>query len=161
MIHTEASFTQHPGLGKRYVVIAFHFRLFFSDRDKCYFVGQDDMNTSMSQILNLTGYMHDIDARNVSFNLSAWVGGWHGQDDTAILSIDFLNSNYQTVGNRTSTDPVSDQQRGGATGLVFRQKTGAVPVSTRFINVTVTMIATQGPWNDGSADDICVKLQHP
>ena len=157
--HTEPSHTQHLDLGKLDVALVLRLSL-FSDRGKCYFVGQYDANTSMSQILNLNGYMNDIDTSNVSFNLSAWVGGWQGQDDTAVLSIGFLGSNYQIAGNRTSTDPVLDQQRGGITALVFRQKTGIVPVSARFINITVTMTATHGPWNDGSADDICVALKH-
>lgn len=111
-------------------------------------------------MLNLNGYMNDTDNGQVSFKLSAWLGGWQAQDDTVLLPIDFLDSAYQTVGNCTSIAPVLDYHRGGITALVFREITGMVPVSTRFINITVNMIGATGPWNDGSADDIRLELKH-
>jgi hypothetical protein len=118
------------------------------------------MDTSMSQILDLSAYANDIDHSQASFNLSACMGGWESDNDTVLLSIDFLDYAYETVGNRMSMAPVVNYDRGGITSLLFREMTGMVPVSTRFIKITANTIGATGPWNDGSADDIRLELNY-
>ncbi|CAF4739775.1 unnamed protein product, partial [Rotaria sp. Silwood1] len=77
-----------------------------SDRGRCYFCGMSSAVTTMSQSIDLFSYVTDIASGNVSFNLSAWLGGWTNQDDSAQVSVDFLNYAYQIVGNRTTIGPV-------------------------------------------------------
>jgi hypothetical protein len=48
---------------------------FSNDRGNCYFIGFIDNVTSMSQTVDLNPYASAIDNANVSFNMSAWLGG--------------------------------------------------------------------------------------
>ena len=113
----------------------------------------------MFQTLNVSAYANDIDNGNVSFNLSAWLGGYAGQDDSVTVWIIFQNSASQMIGNRTTIGPVLDADRGGITATIFGQKTGSVPVNTRCITVNVNMIKYTGTRNDGIIDNIRLELK--
>jgi hypothetical protein len=114
----------------------------------------------MSQTTSLIAYANDIDNGNVLFNLSAWMGGWAGQNDSASVSIYFQNSASQIIGNRTTMGPVLDTNRGGITETIFRQKNGSVPVNTRWVTISVNMTKYYGADDDGSIDNICFELNH-
>ena len=114
----------------------------------------------MFQVVNLITYAGDIDQGYVLFNLSAWLGGYAGQDDSAIVSIQFKNFASQTIGNLTIIGPVLDADRGGITADIFCQQSGLVPVNSRSLIVSVNMTRTAGSWDDGSADNIRVELKH-
>ncbi|CAF3797665.1 unnamed protein product [Rotaria sp. Silwood1] len=130
-----------------------------SDRGYCYFCGMSSAVTTMSQSIDLFPYVTDIVSGNVSFNLSAWLGGWTNQDDSAQVSVDFLNYAYQIVGNRTTIGPVLATDRGFTTSLVFRQNSGIIPKNTRYMTVIVTLIWYTGGYNDGYIDNISVALR--
>jgi hypothetical protein len=76
----------------------------------------------MFQTVNLNAYSNDIDNANVLFNLSAWLGGYTGQNDSAAVSVYFQNSASQIIGNQTTIGPVLDTDRGGIIETIFRQK---------------------------------------
>ncbi|CAF1097908.1 unnamed protein product, partial [Didymodactylos carnosus] len=90
------------------------------DRGCCYFYGQISDVTSMSQRINLTAYANDIDNHNVTYNLSAWLGGWAGQDDSAYVSFQFLSSSLSVLGTSNQIGPVLDTDRGHTTQLIYR-----------------------------------------
>jgi hypothetical protein len=112
----------------------------------------------MFQTVNLNAYSNDIDNANVLFNLSAWSGGWAGQNDSASVSIYFRNSASQIIGNRITIGPVLDIDRGGITATIFRQETDLVPVNSRWVTVSVNMKRYNGYYNDGSVDNIRFEL---
>jgi hypothetical protein len=114
----------------------------------------------MSQTTSLIAYANDIDNGNVLFNLSAWMGGWAGQNDSASVSIYFQNSASQIIGNRTTIGPILDTDRGGITATVFRQITGSVPVNTRWVTTNVNMTKYSGADDDGSIDNIRFELKY-
>ena len=113
----------------------------------------------MSQMVDLNGFSSGIDSGNVSFNLSAWLGGWQGQNDSTSVSIIFQNSAFQPIGNLTTIGPVLDTDRAGITAMVFRQKNGLVFVNSRWMFLIVNMTLSVGPSNDASADNIRVEFE--
>ena len=112
----------------------------------------------MSQTLNLSTYANDIDQGHVSFNLSAWLGGFAEQNDSVIISIQFKDSAAQTIGNGATIGPVLGTDRDEETSTLFRHQIGEVPVNTRSIVVNVNMTLFGGSWNDASVDNIRVEL---
>ncbi|CAF2742208.1 unnamed protein product [Rotaria sp. Silwood2] len=131
-----------------------------SDRGNCYFCGMFDAVTTMSQSIDLFPYATAIASGNVSFNLSAWLGGWTNQDDSAKVSVNFLDYAYQPVGNQTTIGPVLAADRGFTSSLIFRQNSGMIPINTRYMTVIVTLIWHSGSENDGYIDNISVKLRY-
>jgi hypothetical protein len=57
----------------------------------------------MWQTLDLANKVNPllIDNQTVRYNLSAWLGGYGTQDDNAAVSLIFIDSNNQLVGNAT------------------------------------------------------------
>ncbi|CAF0915470.1 unnamed protein product [Rotaria sp. Silwood1] len=114
----------------------------------------------MWQTINLNDYVDSslIDIETVKFNLSAWLGGFIHQNDTATISLTFLNQANQMVGNVSSIGPVDNVDRSNVTSFLFRQTTGVVPAGARSVTVLVLIARTIGPINDGYADNIGVFL---
>ncbi|CAF1422970.1 unnamed protein product, partial [Didymodactylos carnosus] len=90
------------------------------DRGCCYFYGQISDVTSMSQTINLTAYANDIDNHNVTYNLSVWLGGWAGQNDSAYVSFQFLSSSLSVLGTSKQIGQALDTDRGHTTQLIYR-----------------------------------------
>ncbi|CAF1237702.1 unnamed protein product [Adineta steineri] len=131
-----------------------------SDRGQCYFYGQQSTSTSMWQTINLTNEVSPllIDNQSVKFNLSAWVGGYSNQDDTAVVSVTFNDANNTMTGNITSIGPVYAVDRSSMTSFIFQQANDFVPIGARSMTVFVTLTRSQGTGNQGSVDDIAVIL---
>jgi len=114
----------------------------------------------MFQKVNLTAYAYDIDAGNVLFNLSAWIGGLSEKNDSVSVSIIFQNSIYQFTGNGTTIGPVLGTDRNGINATIFRQATGPVPINSRWITAIVNITRYSGSSNYGSVDNISFQLKH-
>ena len=114
----------------------------------------------MVQTVNLTETIDPsiIDNEIVRFNVSAWLGGYAGQNDNAKVLLIFLNQSNVQVGGDTNLGPLLAADRANITRFLFRQATGLVPIGAHSFNVTVTMIRTGGSDNDGSADNIAVSF---
>ena len=114
----------------------------------------------MWQTINLTKTVNafDIDSHTVSFNFSAWIGGWSTQDDNARASLTFTNQTNQIVGNVTTIGPVMATNRGSIASLIARQATGLIPVGARFMTILVTITCVYPYSNDGDIDSISVVL---
>ena len=130
----------------------------FSDAGNCYFTGNYDNDTNMYQAIDLTMFSNAIDQSKVSFNLSAWLGGYYNQFDVAVVSAEFMDSSNAMVGNST-IGPVTPVDRNNDSALLFRQATGVVPVNTRTTIIFVQLIGATN-WNDGSVDDLSFKLNY-
>ncbi|CAF0857521.1 unnamed protein product [Didymodactylos carnosus] len=114
-----------------------------SNRGNCYFFGgQTWNNTWMTQTINLTAYSTAIDNQNVHYNLSAWLGGWSTDDDSAEVSFEFLDQCYQVLGASAKIGPVTAADRSDITQLLFRQATGTVWIGTREIQLQLKMALT-------------------
>jgi len=131
----------------------------FSDRGNCYFWGGSTAYGNMYQIISLDQYSSAIDQNKVSYNFSAWLGGWESQDDCASLWVNFYATNNVTLGNVTIA-PVYAADRLNISELLYRQMTGMVPINTKSIKIYVGMTRYVGADDDGSVDNIAFKLQY-
>ncbi|CAF1172765.1 unnamed protein product, partial [Didymodactylos carnosus] len=129
-----------------------------SDRGCCYFFGQISANTSMSQTINLTAYSTAIDAHNVSYNLSAWLGGYMTDDDSASVIVRFFSQSMLLLGSSAMIGPVLAAARASLSKLLYRSTTGMVMVNVRYLQIQVVITRFVPNSNDGDVDDISVVL---
>ncbi len=135
-----------------------------TDRGNCYFWGgpnlgnTDNTNETMTQTIDVSTLAQKIDSASLTYQLSAWLGGFVSQDDHAALSIQFLNASKSAVGT-ASIGPVLAKDRQDTSELLQQTTSGAVPAGTRSITVTVTFTKTAAGDNDGLADDLSLVLQ--
>jgi hypothetical protein len=99
----------------------------------------------------------DIDATNLSCNVSGWFGGFSNQNDNATLSVVFLNAAGQTNGT-LALGPVLAADRTNLTSLLFRSASATIPAGTRTIECVLSMTWYTGGYNDGAADNLTLDL---
>jgi hypothetical protein len=95
----------------------------------------------------------DIDAGNVGYRVSGYLGGFEGQEDNAVVRVAFMSEGSERLAEAT-LGPVTSALRQGKTGLLQRTTTGTVPKGARRAVVTVTMSRDSGSYNDGYADNL-------
>ena len=129
-----------------------------ADRGLNYFAGgPNNASSSAAQLINLLPEASVINAGKAAFTLSAYLGGYDGQNDNAILSLSFLGAGGAALGS-AQIGPVSSADRGGTSGLLFRSMNGFVPIGAQSVNVNLQMTRTDGAYNDGYADDLSLVL---
>jgi len=100
-----------------------------------------------------------IDAGNVKYELSGWMGGFTSQPDAAnieaIFDISGGSSSNVTIG------PITPVDRKGITGLLYAVKTGIVPKNTRKIEIVLNMIGGTGNYDDAYVDEVSLVLSSP
>ena len=131
-----------------------------STRGNCLFYGNNALNTSMWQAVNLTEFTDAslIDNQTIHFNLSAWLGGYGNHNDRVTVFLTFLDTSNRMVGQISSIGPVTNVLRNSATSFLFEQTNGIVPTGARSILVYVVIERDIGGINVGYADDINVSL---
>lgn len=129
-----------------------------SDRGKNFFGGGPRAERSGAvQAIDVSEMGSVIDGGRVSYTFSAWLGGYHGQDDQAQLTARFLGGDGAALAT-ASLPVVLDSDRGGRTALLLKTTTGRVPAGTRRIEVDMEMTRKAGTSNDGYADDLSLVL---
>ncbi len=114
--------------------------------------------STADQLFNVSTISADIDAGRVKYALSADLGGFQDQDDSALLLAAFYDGAFMLIGNPVQIGPVTAADRGNVTGFRNRSENGVVPSGTRTIRVQVEMIMVTGPYNDGYADNLSLVL---
>jgi hypothetical protein len=113
------------------------------------------------QHVDLSGYAAAIDAGMATVDLSAWLGGYASESDSATVQVDYNDASGKDIGPQTQVGPVSAGERVG-TQLVQRTATGfPVPAGARDALVAITFSGVPGEYNDGYADDIVYTLHAP
>ena len=97
------------------------------------------------------------DDERVRFQLSGFLGGFANHNDNAVLTATFKDSSGTPLGT-ASIGPVTNVDRGFATGLLFRTASGDVPTGTQTIDILLQMTRTTGTDNDGYADNLSLVL---
>ncbi|MEA2684455.1 MAG: eukaryotic-like serine/threonine-protein kinase [Chloroflexota bacterium] len=128
------------------------------DRGDYFFAGGNGPTASASQTLDVSGGGGAIDSGGKKYTLSAWLGGYGGQNDNATVEATFLSANGQAIGTPARIGPVTDIVRGGKTALKLAQTTGEIPKGTRKVLLKVLLVRTEGNYNDGYADDITFSI---
>jgi hypothetical protein len=120
--------------------------------------GPSNGASSASQSIDVLANSASIDLGGVSFALEGFLGGFSSQRDNAILTLTFKDLLDATIGS-ASIGPVSDSDRGNATGLLQRSANGVVPVGARKIDILLQMTRVDGSYNDGYADNLSLILR--
>lgn len=98
-----------------------------------------------------------IHGQIIHFKVSAWIGGWTNQEDTARVNLIFLDARQMTI-TLISLGPVLARDRNNITMMLYRERTGTVPFDTRSLKIEVQMTQFGGENNDGCVDNISVVL---
>jgi hypothetical protein len=109
--------------------------------------------STAAQDIDVSALATVIDAGHTGYALSAYLGGFSGQADSAAVSVEFKSSTGKSLG-KAVIGPVTPAGRQNTTGLVARSKNGTVPNGTRSVRITITATRTDGSYNDGSADSL-------
>jgi hypothetical protein len=127
-----------------------------TNRGKNFFSGGTNASSTMTQRIDVSNLAATIDAGTLDFTLSAWLGGFSSQTDSATVIAHFLNAANSEIGG-AQLNAVTAADRGNTTKLILRDRIGDVPLLTR--SVVIELVATRATGeNDGYADNISFVL---
>ena len=118
-------------------------------------------DSALKQTVNVASAATAIDGGAVTFNLSGWLGGYSSYNGQAVVNAVFLDVNGKPLGTPAQLSGVTASARGNTTGFLARSATGAVPVGTRSIVVSLQFTDTSASDNIGYADNLSLSLSTP
>ncbi|HXP94424.1 MAG TPA: phosphoesterase [Candidatus Binatia bacterium] len=118
-----------------------------------FFWGGYTPRASAYQDIEISAIASDIDARQVQFKLSAWLGGREKLADHSTVSVTFLDPDGKNLGG-AYVGPVTNADRGGVTSFQYREVGRLVPAGSRIARITIVMMRFEGESNDGYVDGI-------
>ncbi|PRC91401.1 alkaline phosphatase family protein [Solimicrobium silvestre] len=119
-------------------------------------------DSSMSQTVNLASAASAIDGGSVTFNLSAWLGGYTVYSGAGVVTVTFYNAAGQALSGGTQLSGDTPTARGSVNKFLATSGTGYVPVGARSAQVLVQFVNTTGvTYNVGYADNISLTLSTP
>ena len=131
-----------------------------TDGGNQFFGGGNVADSTISQTVDLSAAGGTIDAGNVSYNLSGWLGGYSFDPSAATVKVTFLDSNKTYLGTG-QIGPVTAWDRLFAINLLERSTTGVLPTGTRYAQVDVIFdeknpveYGFAADYNDAFADNI-------
>lgn len=122
--------------------------------------GPNSALSSATQNIDVSSAAASVDGGAVTYQFSAYLGGWSFQYDNAVITADFKNANGTTI-STAALGPVTRDDRGSQTGLFPRSTSGTLPAGTRTVTITMTMYRIDGAYNDGYADNLSLVLAGP
>ena len=114
--------------------------------------GRPSALSTATQTVSISSLAAAVDGVGVTYNLSAWLGGYQTQNDNAVLEAHFLG-NGGTI-SWVTLGPVDAASRNDITSLLFGETSGLIPKGTRDIEFILTMTRVAGSDNDGYADNL-------
>lgn len=131
------------------------------NRGNNYFVGGPaNASSALSQDMDVSSGASAIDAGNVVYTASAYLGGLASDRATAALIVTFSNAGGTAIGAIT-LGPVSDHDDSKIDGLYYRRQIGLVPAFTRKITVALQFTGGDSTYNFGAADNVSLSLNTP
>lgn len=91
------------------------------------------------------------------FILSAWLGGFATQDDSAIAAVEWREADDTPISTDTLIT-VTEPDRGGVTGFLFRTVSGTTPSNVSYARVTISMTRVGFIVNDGYVDALTLEF---
>ena len=119
--------------------------------------GPSNADSSATQWIDVSADAATIDAGDMKFTLSGYLGGNGSENDQAILTAIFVDVDSTDIGE-VQIGPVGAPERSSVSGLLLRATSGTVPPDTREIQIVLHMIGTDPPYNDGYADNVSLVL---
>jgi len=112
------------------------------------------IDSAMEQDVDVATASNEIDAGEVGFELSAWLGGWQDRPEHATVTANFLDADGRASGLPVVLPGPNAQERGQLTALRARAIAGRVPPGTRTIRVTVDFLSGMTSFQNAFADNI-------
>jgi uncharacterized protein (TIGR03437 family) len=132
-----------------------------ADRGNWYFYGgTGNPDSTAFQLIDVAAAARQIDAGQVTFSFSGWVGGYADQNDNMTVTAEFMTWEGNVLGTST-LGPVLEAERQGQSALIQKSDSGTVPSGTRIVRVTMHSVRTDGSGNDGLADSLALVLTVP
>jgi hypothetical protein len=128
------------------------------DRGEQFFSGGTTVLSISTQTIDVSANALRIDAGDVEFEFSGYLGGFRTQGDSASVAASFRDEAEQILGS-VSIGPVSAEDRNDQTGLFLRSTTGQVPAGTRDIVLSLEQRRVNSSFNDGYADNLSLVLR--
>lgn len=128
-----------------------------SNRGRQFFSGGRTASGAISQTIDLSNLATQIDAGNAKYDLSAWMGGFGKEQDSARVSVRFENPN-SSGGEEVTMNGLNATERQQITGLFAISSNGLVPRGARRAVVTVSAQRQLGVVADGYVDNVSLKL---
>jgi uncharacterized protein (TIGR03437 family) len=125
------------------------------NRGANYFAAVNTAKAVLTQKIDISAGASAIDAGNVSFDASAYLGG--DSEDNAQMLVTFLGASGNTLSSVT-LGPVLHADRYENPSLYLRRQIGLVPAGARSANVELDLIRASGTENDGLADNLSLVL---
>lgn len=127
-----------------------------------FFTGGQGPSAVLEQVAPLPAEQTpNIDAGLARIGLSAAIGGYRRNGDSATVEAAFLGAAGQPIGTPLVIGPVTTAQRADQTILLARRGDAAVPAGTRAVRVRLGMTRTDGAYDDGYVDDVALRLIAP
>jgi hypothetical protein len=121
----------------------------------------------ITQTLDVSNAAAAIDAGLVTYNVSAYLGGFYDQEDQAKFQVTFLDGSNAAISTVT-LGPVTQEDRGGLNGvtpgvteLLLRASSDVIPDNTRALLFTLTATRYFGTNDDGYADNLSFVANGP
>jgi len=125
------------------------------DRGSNYFGGGSEDST-MHQEIDLTGIAEEIGWGNLTYSLTAYIGGYSGQNDCMEVLVEFFDSSGNLLLSG-GIGPVYAADRNYTTGIHLNGVIGQVPADSAWVRVTLNAYLEYG-YNDAYADDVSLIL---
>ena len=120
-----------------------------------YFGGGSEDST-MHQEIDLTGIAEEIGWGNLTYSLTAYIGGYSGQNDCMEVLVEFFDSSGNLLLSE-GIGPVYAADRNYTTGIHLNGVIGQVPADSAWVRVTLNAYLEYG-YNDAYADDVSLIL---
>ncbi len=104
-----------------------------TNHGRCFFMSAERESTT-SQSIDLSALRGQIDARQIDFELSGWIGGYGDQDDTLTIRAVALNDRGEET-PFAQLGPIHSRDRNNESGFWKRSKEGELPVGTRRVRI--------------------------
>jgi hypothetical protein len=126
-----------------------------ADRGSNYFGGGTGDST-MHQEIDLTGISEEIGWGNLTYSLTAYIGGYSNQNDCMEVLVEFFDSSGNLLLSG-GIGPVYAADRNYTTGIHFHDEIGQVPADSAWARVTLNAYLEYG-YNDAYADNVSLIL---
>ena len=126
-----------------------------ADRGSNYFGGGTGDST-MHQEIDLTGISEEIGWGNLTYSLTAYIGGYSNQNDCMEVLVEFFDSSGNLLLSG-GIGPVYAADRNYTTGIHFHDEIGQVPADSAWARVTLNAYLEYG-YNDAYADNASLIL---
>ncbi|MFT5424992.1 MAG: hypothetical protein ACI89L_002795 [Phycisphaerales bacterium] len=127
------------------------------DRGQGFFAGGTAPISEITQDIDLSALTGRVYRGRIRFTLSGWFGGFGNQDDSAELRVEFFSPDGLLVGGG-QIGPVTADDRGFETKLLYREYAAYTPQRAVRARVTLRSTKRAGEASDGYADNLSLVI---